>query len=57
MGGVCGTNGREVNCVKGLGKGSGSKEPIGRIRCRWGNNIKVNLEEVGRRGVSWINLA
>jgi len=28
MGGECGTNGREVNCMQGLGEGAGSKEPI-----------------------------
>ena len=28
MGGECGTNGREVNCIQGLGEGAGSKEPI-----------------------------
>jgi hypothetical protein len=26
MGGACGTKGREVNCIKDLGEGTGSKE-------------------------------
>jgi len=30
---------------------------FGRSRHRWENNIKMNLQEVGWRGVEWINLA
>jgi len=33
------------------------KSPVRRPRRRWEDNIKVNLEEVGRGGVEWIDLA
>jgi hypothetical protein len=31
--------------------------PLGRPRCRWVDNIKINLVEVGWSGVDWIGLA
>jgi hypothetical protein len=30
---------------------------IGRPRCRWEDNIKADLQEVGCGGVDWIELA
>ena len=33
------------------------KRPPGRPRRRWEGNIKMGLEEVGCRGVKWIELA
>ena len=33
------------------------KRPLGRPRCRWEDNIKTGLQEVGCGGVDWINLA
>jgi hypothetical protein len=32
-------------------------KPVGRPRCRWVNNIKMNLLEIGWGGVDWIGLA
>jgi hypothetical protein len=32
-------------------------EPLGRPRCRWKNNIKIHLLEVGWGGMDWIDLA
>jgi hypothetical protein len=40
---------REVHRVL-VGKPEG-KRPLGRTRCRWEDNINVDLQEVGRR--SW----
>jgi hypothetical protein len=34
-----------------------SKRPLGRPRCRWVDNIKIDLNEIGWHGVDWINLA
>jgi len=31
--------------------------PLGRNRRRWEDNIKMDLQEVGCRGVDWIELA
>jgi hypothetical protein len=39
-----------------VGKPEG-KRPLGRLRCRWMDNIKVDLVEKGRDGVDWIGLA
>jgi hypothetical protein len=33
------------------------KGPLGSPRRRWENNIKMHLQEVGRRGVDWIALS
>ena len=33
------------------------KRPLGRPRCRWEDNIKMDIQEVGCRGVDWIKLA
>jgi hypothetical protein len=33
------------------------KRPLGRPRCRWVNNIRMDLEETGWGGVDWTHLA
>jgi hypothetical protein len=33
------------------------KRPLGRPRRRWENNVKIDLQEVGRVDVDWIELA
>jgi hypothetical protein len=33
------------------------KRPLGRPRCRWKDNITMDLQEVGCGGVHWIDLA
>jgi len=33
------------------------KRPLGRPRRRWEDNIKIELQEVGCRGMDWIELA
>ena len=33
------------------------KKPLGRHRRRWDDNIKMYLQEVGCRGVDWIQLS
>ena len=39
-----------------VGKPEG-KRPLGRPRCRWEDNIKMDLEEVGRGCGDWMELA
>jgi len=39
-----------------MGKPEG-KRPLGRPRRRWDDNIKMDLQEVGCRGMDWIELA
>ena len=39
-----------------VGKPEG-KTPLGRPRCRWEDNIKMDLQEVGCGSMDWIDLA
>jgi hypothetical protein len=39
-----------------VGKPEG-KRALGRSRCRWEDNIKIDLKEVGCGGMDWIELA
>jgi hypothetical protein len=39
-----------------VGKPEG-KKPLGKSRCRWKDNIKMDLQEVGCGGRDWIELA
>ena len=39
-----------------VGKPEG-KRPFGRTRCRWEDNIKMDLQEMGCEGMDWIELA
>ena len=46
-----------VRCAQVLvGKPEG-KRPLGRARCSWEDNIKMDLEEVGRGYGDWMELA
>jgi hypothetical protein len=38
-----------------VGKPEG-KRPLGRPRCRWVDNIKMDLREIGWDGMEWIGL-
>jgi hypothetical protein len=33
------------------------KRPLGRTRCKWDDEIKMDLRETGWKGVEWIHLA
>jgi hypothetical protein len=57
MGGTCRRNwgGRIVYRFL-VGKLEG-KRPLGRPRHRWKDNIRMDLQEVGCRGMYWIGLA
>jgi hypothetical protein len=39
-----------------VGKYEGNR-PLGRLRCRWKSNIKIDLQEVGSGGMELIVLA
>jgi hypothetical protein len=38
-----------------MGKPEG-KRPLERTRCRWEDNIKMDLQEIGCGGMDWIEL-
>jgi len=57
MGGACRTYGDGTGMYRILvGKPEG-KSPLGRPRCRWEDNIKMDLQEVRCGAVDWSKLA
>jgi hypothetical protein len=57
MGGPCSTNEEKRNAYRLLvGKPEG-KRPLRRPRCRWVDNIRMDIREVGWGDVDWIGLA
>jgi hypothetical protein len=57
MGGTCGTYGRQERCVQGFSIEAWGKRPLGRRRCKWEDNFKMGLQEVGWGGMDWIDMA
>jgi hypothetical protein len=56
MGRACNTNGEKRNVYRILvGKPDG-KSPLGGPRHRWVDNIMMDLREIGRDGMDWIDL-
>jgi hypothetical protein len=47
--------GEKRNAYRILVRKPGDK-PLGRTRCRWVDNIKMNLRETGWGGMEWIDL-
>ena len=47
---------RRGMCTVSVGKPVGNR-PLGRPRCRWEDNIKMELRKVGCGGMDWIELA
>jgi hypothetical protein len=57
MGGSCSSDGEGRGVYKVLlGKPEG-KRPLGRPRCRWQDNIKMDLQEVECGSMDWIGVA
>ena len=57
MGGACSAYGERRGVYRVLvGKPEG-KRPLGRPRCIWEVNIKMDLQEVGCGGIHWIEQA
>ena len=57
-GGACGTYVGRERCAQGFGEETGGRERLlGRPRHRWEDNIKMNLQEVGRGGGDWMELS
>jgi hypothetical protein len=47
MGRICSTNGEKRNAYRILMGKSEGKRALGRPRCRWEDNIEMNLREIG----------
>jgi hypothetical protein len=54
---ACSTNGEKKNACKILVAKPEGKRPLGRLRSRWVNNIKMDLTERGWNSIDWIDLA
>ena len=48
--------GERRDAYKGFGGETSGKEPLGRPKNRWEDNIKMDLQEVGCEGTDWIEL-
>jgi hypothetical protein len=49
--------GEKMNAYRILVGTPEGKRPLGRPRRRWGDNIKMDLREIGWDGVDWIDMA
>jgi hypothetical protein len=56
VGWTCGTHG-ETGAYRVLVGRPKGKRSLRRLRCRWEDNIKMDLGEIGINGMNWIRLA
>jgi len=49
--------GEEERCMRGFGGKPEGKSPLGRLRHRWEDNIKIDLQEVEWVRMDWMSLA
>jgi hypothetical protein len=49
--------GEKRNVYRLLVEKTEGKKPLGRLRCRWIDNIKMDLLDIGLSVVDWIGLA
>jgi hypothetical protein len=49
--------GEKRNVYRLLVGSPGGKRPLGNPRCRWVDNIKMDLIDIGLSGVDWIDVA
>jgi hypothetical protein len=57
MGMACSTNREKRNAYKILVRKPEGKRTLGRPRCRWEDNIRMDLREIGWSDMEWIDLA
>ena len=57
VGGACSTYGENRVVYIVLVRTSEGKNPLGRPRHKWEDNIKMDLQEVGCEGMDWISVA
>jgi hypothetical protein len=47
----------DEKCIKNFGRKPEGKRLLGRPRRRWENNVRMDLIEIGWKGMDWIHLA
>jgi hypothetical protein len=57
MGGHAAHTEKMINAYNILAGKSEGKRPLGRLRQRWEDNIRIDLKEMGLEGVEWMHLA
>jgi hypothetical protein len=57
VGGTCSTHGEERSDYRVLVGRPEGKRPLGKPRCRWEDNIKLDSKEIGIDEANWIQLA
>jgi hypothetical protein len=57
MGGTCSTYGGEEMCIEVLVGKPDKNRRLGKPRCRWEDNIEMDLQEEACWGMDWIQLA
>ena len=57
MGIVCGTCGGEERCMHGSGGETCQKEATWKTQAQMGENIGMDLQEVGWGGMDWIDVS
>jgi hypothetical protein len=57
MGGACSAYRKGERRVQDFGRKPGGKRPLGEPMCRWDDNIKLDLHEVGCGVMDWIDVA
>jgi hypothetical protein len=53
---ACSTHGQKRNACRIFGGKPQGKRSLGRPRCRWVDNIKMDLREIEWGGMDWIDL-
>jgi hypothetical protein len=54
---ICNTNGEKRNAYRIFVRMTEENRSLGRPRCRWVDNIKMDFREVGLGGIYWIDLS
>ena len=57
MGRSCSQNGRMYECFQNLTGTPAGKRPLVRPRHRWGDYIRMDLQEIGINTRNWVDLA
>jgi hypothetical protein len=50
-------NGGEDECMEDISEKTRRKRTLGRPRCRWVDNSKIDLRGIGWSSMDWIDLA